>query len=362
MNTPASPVRPPALLFGIPIADLTMDETVALIGQMVDGGRSAGRTHQIATTNVDFLVNALDHDEIRTILQEADVCLADGMPVVWGSSLLGMPIRERVAGADLVPLLVEASVTTGWRVHVFGSSPTTAQRAQALFAERCPGATVTIDPGPMITDPSVVDDAVLDGIAAVDADILCVALGNPKQERFIRSHGHRLGVPVMIGVGGSLDMLVGERRRAPMWMQRTGTEWIARMVQEPGRLGRRYAHDIRVFVPRLARERRQVWARRYQPAIMIECTATTVEVRVGGRTDPDDRSWREAVHRLGAGAALHLRANTNIAIRDRALAALIGLVQQARRSDADVRWIDDATLLLDTLDRRGVSRHLVGAS
>ena len=78
---------------------------------------------------------------------------------------------------------------------------------------------------------------------------MCVALGNPKQERFIKAHRDRLRVPVMIGVGGSLDMLVGERKRAPSWMQRTGTEWIARMVQEPRRLGRRYAHDLRVFGP-----------------------------------------------------------------------------------------------------------------
>ena len=91
----------------------------------------------------------------------------------------------------------------------------------------------SLDPGPQIPDPTTVDDAVLEAITAVDADILCVALGNPKQERFIKAHRERLGVPVMIGVGGSLDLLVGERRRAPRWMQRTGTEWIARLAQEP---------------------------------------------------------------------------------------------------------------------------------
>ena len=155
------------------------------------------------------------------------------MPVVWGASLLGMPIQERVAGADLVPRLVEVSQSTGWRIHVFGSSSSVADRATALFAAPYPNAAVSIDPGPRIPDPSSVDDRVLDDIAAVDADILCVAFGNPKQERFIEAHRDRLRVPVMIGVGGSLDMLVGERKRAPRWMQRTGTEWIARMVQEP---------------------------------------------------------------------------------------------------------------------------------
>ena len=110
-------------MFGVPIADLSMTETIALIGELVTDGRSFDRTHQIATTNVDFLVNALEDPELLAILQAADVCLADGMPVVWGSSLLGMPITERVAGADLLPLLVEVSAITGWRIHVFGSSP-----------------------------------------------------------------------------------------------------------------------------------------------------------------------------------------------------------------------------------------------
>jgi N-acetylglucosaminyldiphosphoundecaprenol N-acetyl-beta-D-mannosaminyltransferase len=353
-------MRPPALLFGIPIADLTMGATIALIGDLVARGRSSGRTHQIATTNVDFLVNALDEPDLRTILQSADACLADGMPVVWGASLLGMPIRERVAGADLVPLLVEASVGTGWRIHVFGSSPSTAERAQALFTERYPGAAVSIDPGPMIPDPTVVDDAVLDAITAVDADILCVALGNPKQERFIRAHRERLRVPVMIGVGGSLDLLVGERRRAPVWMQRTGTEWIARLVQEPGRLGGRYAHDIRVFGPRLARERRQVRARRTEPGIAIAVTEHTVDVRLDGTTDPGTETWARAVDRLGAGSALQLRTGSASTIHDRALAMLIGLVQIARRTDAEVRWLDDPSALSGTLRGRGIPTDLIG--
>lgn len=355
-------IRPPALLFGVPIADLTMTETITLISDLVDHGRSSNRTHQIATTNVDFLVNALDAPEIRAILQRADVCLADGMPVVWGASLLRMPIQERVAGSDLLPLLVEASAATGWRIHVFGSSPSVAARASALFAERYPSASVSIDPGPHIPDPTSVDDCIIDAIAAVDADILCVALGHPKQERFIEAHRDRLRVPVMIGVGGSLDMLVGERRRAPTWMQRTGTEWIARLAQEPGRLGRRYAHDMLVFGPRFAREWRDVRSRRNQPGLFVEVTADVVEVRIGGATAPGPDSWNRAVSALADGVALHLRSGSATAISDRALAVLIGLVRQAQWHNADVRWFDDPSPLTGELDRRGVPLVLIGAS
>jgi N-acetylglucosaminyldiphosphoundecaprenol N-acetyl-beta-D-mannosaminyltransferase len=272
-----------------------------------------------------------------------------------------MPIRERVAGADLLPLLVEASAKTGWRVHVFGSTPAAAGRAVGLFAERYPDASVSVDPGPLIPDPTSVDDDVLDAIAAVDADILCVALGNPKQERFIDAHRERLAVPVMIGVGGSLDLLVGERRRAPRWMQRTGTEWMARLVQEPRRLGRRYAHDIRVFGPRLAREWREVRARRGQAGLAVDVTARVVEVRVSGSAAAGLETWRRAVSRLAEGAELHLRSGSASSIGDRALAELVGLVQQARRRNAEVRWLDDPSSLADVLRARGVPPALVAA-
>jgi N-acetylglucosaminyldiphosphoundecaprenol N-acetyl-beta-D-mannosaminyltransferase len=235
-------------------ARLTMDGTLDRIGELVAAGRAGGSTYQLATVNVDFLVNAEADPELAGILRNADLCMPDGMPIVWASRLFGTRLPERVSGSDLVPLLAAQSAARGWRVHVFGSSPDVAARARTLIRERYPGAAVSIDPGPQLADPAVVDDAVLDGIAATRADILCVALGSPKQERFIAAHRHRLGIPVLVGVGGSFDMLVGERKRAPEWVQRVGLEWVYRTLQEPARLGPRYARDIRVFVPMLWRE------------------------------------------------------------------------------------------------------------
>jgi exopolysaccharide biosynthesis WecB/TagA/CpsF family protein len=171
---------------------------------------------------------------------------------VWAAGRIGSPIAERVTGADLVPALAERSARTGLRVHLFGSADGVAERACALLVEQHPGARITADSGPMIPDASAPGDEVIARIAAVDADIVCVALGNPKQEHFIAAVRSRLGAPVMIGVGGTLDMLVGVRKRAPSWMQRFGLEWIFRALQEPRRLGKRYAKDIFVFGPRLA--------------------------------------------------------------------------------------------------------------
>ena len=244
-------MRPPALLFGIPIDDVTMTETLDRIGELITSGRAAGSTHQVATVNVDFLVNSLANPELADILRQSDLNLADGMPVVWGARKAGSPLRERVTGADLVPALAARSAETGWHVHLFGSAAGVAEEAATRLLRANPQARITAESGPMIPDVSATPDDVLQRLAEVDADILCVALGNPKQERFIRANRDRLRTPVMIGVGGTLDMIVGDKKRAPQWMQRSGLEWSFRALQEPQRLGKRYAHDARVFLPRL---------------------------------------------------------------------------------------------------------------
>jgi N-acetylglucosaminyldiphosphoundecaprenol N-acetyl-beta-D-mannosaminyltransferase len=228
-----------------------MTGTLDRLDELVQLGRKHGRTHQVATVNVDFLVNALRDPHVHALLQRADLNLADGMPVVWASRLLGTPLPERVAGSDLMSHLAKASATRGWRIHLFGAGAGVADAARSAMLTLHPGATITADSGPTSVDTDDVDQKVAASIRAVDPDVLCVALGNPKQERFIATYREAIACPVMIGVGGSLDMMVGVRRRAPEWMQRSGTEWIYRAAQEPSRLGRRYLHDIRVFGPAL---------------------------------------------------------------------------------------------------------------
>jgi N-acetylglucosaminyldiphosphoundecaprenol N-acetyl-beta-D-mannosaminyltransferase len=326
-------------MFGVPIADLTLDETISLIEELVANGRRNGRTHQISTVNVDFLVNALDDDALAAILQQADVCIPDGMPVVWGSRILGMPIRQRVAGADLVPLLIGESERTGWHVHVFGSTPEVATTADALLRERHPAARFTIDPGPIIADVELVDPSVLERIAAVDADILCVALGNPKQERFIAMHRDALKVPVMIGVGGSLDMLVGKRRRAPAWMQSLGLEWIVRALQEPRRLGGRYVHDIRVFFPAIF----SAWiaSRRRRSGVGLGVRSNhggRLELALEGSDTLPLGQWSSLAEAMPRTKLLTVVASADRPASDRSLAQLVGLIRIAARSGTRVDW------------------------
>ena len=134
-----------------------------------------------------------------------------------------------------------------------------------------------------------------------------------------------------------------------------------RLAQEPSRLGGRYAHDLRVFGPRLAREWREVRGRRNQGGIVVETKAKTVDVRIGGSTEPGLDAWRRAVGGLAEGADLQLSSGSATSIGDRALAVLIGLVRQAQRRNAEVRWLDDPSRLVGALGRRGIPPGLIAA-
>lgn len=274
----------PAVLLGVPIDSYTASGTIDRLAELVELGRSRDRTHQIATVNVDFLVNALAEPDIMTVLQLAELNLADGMPLVWASRLVGAPLPERVAGADLVPLLAKASEERGWKVHLFGAAPGVANRAKAILCDRHPGATISSDAGPIIGDVGELDSEIIASIRAVDPDVLCVALGNPKQERFIAAYRDVLRCPVMIGVGGSLDMLVGDKKRAPKLAQRIGAEWLFRAAQEPSRLGRRYAHDVRVLGPSAYAYWRAVRKYRREPPLAVEILDARMIVRAGTPT------------------------------------------------------------------------------
>jgi N-acetylglucosaminyldiphosphoundecaprenol N-acetyl-beta-D-mannosaminyltransferase len=329
-------MRPSALLFGVPIDDLTLDETMETIGDLVDDGRRRGRSHQIATVNVDFLVNALADADLRTLLQDTAVNVADGLPVVWSMRLAGFQIRERVAGVDLVSGIVAESSRRGWRVHFFGSAPGVAERAVDLLRTRHPAAVLSGTAGPFISDAGDAGEAVLDEIASHDPDILCVALGNPKQEWFIAAHRDRLRIPVMMGIGGSLDMIVGDRRRAPVWVQRSGIEWLFRATQEPRRLGKRYARDALIFAPQVTLYLRDLRRHRRGPGLSVGLDgAAAVISGTSDSTESLDDLARSACQ--GGNLSVSFSDGTP---NPRALAVLVALMRLTRRSGGAVTVVD----------------------
>ncbi|MET0911642.1 MAG: WecB/TagA/CpsF family glycosyltransferase [Ilumatobacteraceae bacterium] len=325
----------PCIVFGVPVDGYTNAETLDRLGELVDDGRRRGRAHQVATVNVDFLVNAVTDPTVLDLLQGAELNLADGMPLVWASRLLGTPLPERVAGADLVPSLARASAERGWKVHLFGAGPGVAERARAVMLTEHPDASITAEAGPERIDVERIDDEVVQSIRAVAPDVLCVALGNPKQERFIATYRAVLGCPVMIGIGGSLDMLVGDKERAPEWAQRAGVEWVFRAAQEPRRLGRRYLHDILIFGPRLLAYWRSVRRFRSADALRLAVVGGTATVTPSAvdTSWPDPWSGAEQDHPT----SIDLQLSASTALTPAAHARLIGLVREARMRGVAIR-------------------------
>lgn len=237
-------VRRLLVIAGIPVDNLTMRETLDRLELFIRQGRKDGRTRQIATINVDFIVKAAEDPELRYLLQGADLATPDGMPLVWGARMLGVNIFERVAGADMVPAIAERASKRGYSLYLFGAMEGIADQAADILRNRYPGLNIVGTASPPLSSVIDMDPKYVEDIKKAKPDILLVALGNPKQEKFIGMHKNDLGVPVAIGIGGTLDFIAGKTSRAPMWMQKSGIEWIHRLLSDPKRLAKRYYDDV----------------------------------------------------------------------------------------------------------------------
>ena len=227
-------------VLGVPFNNVTMDEAVKIIEEKIDGGGF----HQVATANVDFLMHAIHDQELQNILCSCSLVVPDGMPILWSARLMGSKLKERVCGIDLVPRLAELAARRGYRVYLLGASEKSSQRASEQLQKSYPGLCIVGRYSPPSRPLEEMNhEEILQRIEQARPDILLVAFGNPKQEKWLSMHRDRLKVPVSIGIGGSLDMIAGKLTRAPRWMQKSGMEWFFRAVQEPRRLIGRYISD-----------------------------------------------------------------------------------------------------------------------
>jgi N-acetylglucosaminyldiphosphoundecaprenol N-acetyl-beta-D-mannosaminyltransferase len=222
-------------ILGVRVDDVTYDEALAHVQHCV----ASGGAHQIATVNVEFIMAARHDLPFRRVLEQASLCVPDGTGVLWAARRQGAPLRERVAGVDLVERIAERGSERGWRIFFLGAAPGVAERAAKLLAERYPGLKIA---GCYAGSPRPEEeDAILSQVQAAQPDVLFVAYGAPRQDLWIARNQARSGVPVAIGVGGSFDFIIGEVRRAPQWVQRAGLEWLHRLAREPWRLRRQMA-------------------------------------------------------------------------------------------------------------------------
>ena len=239
-------------LAGVKIDNFTMQEVINKIEGMIKEGKSS----YIVTPNAAHIVLLQKDEEFRKAYESARLVLADGMPLIWVSKLLGVPLKEKISGSDLLPKLCEVAAEKGFRVFLLGGRPCAALKsAEALRKNYSALQIVGIYSPPFgFEKDKVENDKITKMIIRSKADILFIGLGAPKQEKWIYTHYKELNIPVSIGVGVTFEFIAGIVKRAPKWMQEIGLEWFFRLIQEPRRLWKRYLIGNTTFILLVLRE------------------------------------------------------------------------------------------------------------
>ena len=220
-----------AEILGVNVDNFTMNQAL----QQIDTLIKLKKPSLVATANAEMLMFADSDVELKNILNSAAMVVPDGAGTVWAARHLGYNMPERVAGVDLVTNLLNKN----YRCYFFGAAEGVAKKAAEKFSN-----VVGTRNGFFTSEdePKIISD-----INSANADILFVGLGVPKQEKWIFNNLDKLNVPVCIGVGGSFDVLAGNIKRAPKWMQRARLEWLFRALLQPSRAGRLIALPKFVF-------------------------------------------------------------------------------------------------------------------
>lgn len=228
-------------ILGVPVASLTMGEAVEQAERWMDERRGA----LIATANAEMIMNATRDEELLDILRSADLVVPDGAGTVWAAHHLGHAMPERVAGYDLTQALLKRAPEKKRRVFFFGSAPGVAEKARQKAEALYPGIQIVGVRNGYFSEAE--EPEIIREIRDAEPDLLLAALGVPKQEKWLKKYKAELGVPVSIGVGGTLDVMAGTTKRAPLWIQKAKLEWLFRGILQPKRAGRLLALPKFVF-------------------------------------------------------------------------------------------------------------------
>jgi N-acetylglucosaminyldiphosphoundecaprenol N-acetyl-beta-D-mannosaminyltransferase len=261
-----------ASFLGCPIDILSMGETVELARNSMRGRH---RLQHVAL-NVAKLVNMRFDPVLATDVTSSDIVSIDGMGIVWGARALGLPVKSRVAGVDLLSELLAVCAQEGFKPYFLGATPAVLQRAVEQVRERYPTIQFAgLKDGYFTPDE---EPDVVEAIRSSRAECLFIGMPTPRKERFLAAYRDELGAPFIMGVGGSFDVLAGKVRRAPLRMQRLGLEWLYRIYQEPRRMWWRYAKTNALYVGILA----QAILRRSLPTASGNGDLSPPAGRIGG--------------------------------------------------------------------------------
>lgn len=241
-----NPKVPTVSVFGIPVCKWGMKDTVDYLAKAV----SSGTPHQIITANPIMIMAALENPEYKQMMQNAELIVPDGSGVVWAAQKGGDPVAERVAGIDLMHELLLLGAQKQWRAYLLGSTQEVIEETSSRLSRQYPGLVIAGYRDGFFGPEQ--DEEVVQAIKKAAPQLLFVARGADNQEPWIGKYKQKLGVPIMMGVGGSFDVISGKTKRAPLVFQKLRLEWLYRLLKQPSRLPRMLA--LPKFTVRVMRE------------------------------------------------------------------------------------------------------------
>ena len=237
-------------ILGSKIDNLSMTETLSLIEKSIENRETL---HHVVV-NAGKLVAMQSDEKLRNDVNSADIINADGQAVVWASRFLNKPLKERVAGIDLMQNLVKKAAEKKYKIFFFGATEEIVKKVVNIYSKQYSPDIIAGYRNGYYTKEE--EPQIAGQIAGSGADILFVAISSPTKENFLNTYKEQLkNVPFIMGVGGSFDVVAGKVKRAPLWMQKAGLEWFYRLIQEPRRMWKRYLTGNLKFIYFVFREK-----------------------------------------------------------------------------------------------------------
>lgn len=233
----------------IPVDSLTMKETIQLIDKAISENKSI---HHVVI-NAAKVVNAQKDEALKESIVSCDIINADGQAIVWAARFLNTPLPERVAGIDLMENLVKLAAEKKHRIFFLGAKEEVVKEVVNVYAKLYNKDIIAGFRNGYFTKEE--EETVAKQIAASGASILFVAMSSPKKEIFLNTYKYLIQTLFIMGVGGSFDVVSGLVKRAPLWMQKSGLEWFYRVIQEPGRMWKRYLFGNSQFLYLVIKEK-----------------------------------------------------------------------------------------------------------
>ena len=219
-------------LLGVKVNQVDYPTTLRQIEKFI----KTQQPHHIVTVNPEIIMRAQKDEEFRRVLNAAELSVPDGFGIIWASKIFKKPLKERVTGTDLVNDIARLAAKRGYRIYFLGGEEGVAKKAALNLQQKYPQLKIAgFEAG------SPYDATLISRIRKLRPEILLVAFGAPKQEKWLNKFKTSLNVPVMMGVGGAFDFISGKVPRAPLWMRQRGLEWLYRLIKQPWRYKRQFA-------------------------------------------------------------------------------------------------------------------------